>query len=173
MINEFKKFVMRGNFVDLAIGFTVGAAFTTVAKSIVNDLVMPPIGLLIGEVEFKDMFLVLRAGEPEGPYKTLSAAQEAGAVTLNYGVFLNNVIALLLVGFAMFLIVRLVNRLDSAMDEALDEEAPPAEEPSHKKCPYCRDQIAYRAVRCPQCTSRLDGFEAIAERTAGPTSAEG
>lgn len=173
MLSEFKKFVLRGNFVDLAIGFTVGAAFTTVAKSIVNDLIMPPIGLLIGEVEFEDMFLILRAGEPEGPYLTLAAAQEAGAVTLNYGVFLNNVIALVLVGIAMFLIVRLVNRLDSAMDKELDKEPPPPEEPSHKKCPYCRQQIAYRAVRCPECTSRLEGFESTAERTAGPTNAAG
>lgn len=173
MFGEFKKFVMRGNVVDLAIGFTVGAAFTTVAKSVVNDLIMPPIGLVIGEVEFEDMFWVLRAGQPEGPYRTLAAAQEAGAVTVNYGTFINNVLALLLVGFAMFLIVRLINRLDSAMDEVLDDGPTPPEEPAHKKCPYCRDQIAYRAVRCPSCTSRLAGFEETAARVDGPTTAEG
>ncbi len=173
MINEFKKFIMRGNFVDLAIGFTVGAAFTTVVKSAVNDLIMPLTGMVIGEVEFEDTFWVLRAGEPAGPYKTLAAAQEAGAVTINYGLFLNNVLSLLLVGLAMFMIIRLINRLDSAMDQVIDKEPAPADEPAHKKCPYCRAQIAFRAVRCPSCTSRLEGFESVAEQTAGPTTQAG
>lgn len=172
MIQQFKKFIMRGNFVDLAIGFTVGAAFTTVVKSAVEDLIMPPLGWALGSVEFEDMFWVLRQGEPAGPYLTLSGAQEAGAVTMNYGTFINNCISLLLVGLAMFLIVRLVNRMDAAMDAAVDDP-PDEQEPSHKKCPYCRDQIAYRAVRCPSCTSRLEGFEKAAEKYAGPTTAEG
>ena len=173
MLNEFKKFVMRGNVVDLAIGFTVGAAFTTVAKSVVSDLIMPPVGLLIGSVEFEDMFWVLRTGEPSGPYATLAAAQEAGAVTVNYGVFVNNVLALLLVGVVMFLVVRIVNRMDAAMDRDLDDSPPEPEEPAHKKCPFCREQIAFRAVRCPQCTSRLEGFERTAAETGGPTTVEG
>lgn len=172
MIQEFKKFILRGNVVDLAIGFTVGAAFTTVVKSIVNDLIMPPIGLALGSVELEDAFWVLRQGEPAGPYLTLEAAQKAGAVTVNYGLFASNVVALLLVGLAMFFIVRFVNRLDAAMDEAIDD-GPSESEPSHKKCPYCRDQIAYRAVRCPSCTSRLEGFEAQAQKTLGPTTADG
>ena len=173
MLSDFKKFVMRGNFVDLAVGFTVGAAFTTVAKSIVNDIIMPPIGLAIGSVAFEDMFMVLRGGEPAGPYATLAAAHEAGAVTINHGRFINNLLALLLVGLAMFFLVRLLNKLDSAMDEIIDEEPAPGDEPAHKKCPYCRAQIAYRAVRCPSCTSRLAGFEAAAQKTLGPTTADG
>lgn len=173
MIDEFKQFVLRGNVVDLAVGFTVGAAFTTVAKSIVDDLLMPPVGLLVGSVEFEDLFWLLREGQPAGPYSTLAAAQEAGAVTVNYGLFMNNVLALLLVGLAMFVVVRVVNGIDNAMDEAIDGAPPAVEEPSHKKCPYCRHQIAFRAVRCPQCTSRLEGFEEAASRTAGPTTMEG
>lgn len=173
MIQEFKNFVLRGNVVDLAVGFTVGAAFTTVVKSIVNDLIMPPIGLALGSVELEDTFWVLKPGEPAGPYLTLSAAQDAGAVTVNYGLFASNVVALLLVGLAMFFILRLVKRLDSAMDEVIDDDQPAEEEPSFKKCPYCRDQIAFRAVRCPSCTSRLEGFEAQAQKTLGPTTAAG
>lgn len=173
MFGEFKKFILRGNVVDLAIGFTVGAAFTTVAKSIVEDIIMPPVGLLVGSVEFEDLFWVLRSGDPAGPYRTLQAAQEAGAVTINYGVLGNNVLALILVGLAMFVVVRLVNHLDEKMDAVIDGEPPSAEEPSHKKCPYCRGQIAYRAVRCQLCTSRLEGFEQVAEATSGPTTAEG
>lgn len=162
MFDAFKKFIMRGNFVDLAIGFTVGAAFTTVAKSIVNDIIMPPVGLMLGRVDFKDLFWVLRPGEALGPYPTIEQAQEAGAVTLNYGLFINNVLALLIVALAMFIIVRMVNRLDEAMDEALDNEKPPPEEPANKKCPYCRSQIPFKAVRCPECTSKLEGFDAVA-----------
>ncbi len=173
MFNEFKKFIMRGNFVDLAIGFTVGAAFTTVVKSAVNDLLMPPIGMALGSVEFEDSFWLLRDGDPAAPYRTLEAAQEAGAVTVNYGVFVNNVISLLFVGLALFVIVRLVNRLDSAMDEVIDHEPVPEGEPAHKKCPYCRSQIAFRAVRCRECTSRLEGFEQVALETAGPTTEAG
>ena len=173
MLHELKKFILRGNLVDLAVGFTVGAAFTTVVKSSVDDLIMPALGLVIGRVEFEDMFWVLQQGDTAGPYSTLQAAQQAGAVTVNYGVFLNNLLALVLVGIAMFAIVRIVNRLDSAMDVVLDDAEPPADEPSHKKCPYCRAQIAFKAVRCPQCTSRLEGFEAAADRIAGPTTAAG
>ena len=158
MLNEFKKFVMRGSLVDMAIGFTIGAAFTTVVKSLVNDLIMPPIGLALGNVDFKDFFWVLKEGNELPPYPTIEQAQEAGAVTLNYGLFINNVFALLLVALAMFVIVRMVNRIDEAMEHDLPDNSPVADEPSHKKCQYCRSQIAYRAVRCPQCTTRLEGF---------------
>jgi large conductance mechanosensitive channel len=158
MLNQFKKFVMRGNFVDMAVGFTVGAAFTTVAKSIVNDIIMPPVGLVLGRVDFSDLFWVLREGEKLGPYPTIAQAQQAGAVTLNYGMFVNNVLALLIVAAAMFIIVRVVNRLDESMDEEVDKKKSEPNEPSHKKCPYCRIQIPFKAVRCPQCTTRLEGF---------------
>ena len=168
MLREFQKFIMRGNVVDLAIGFTVGAAFTTVAKSVVNDIIMPAVGLVIGQVEFEDLFVVLQPGDPAGPYNTLEAAQKAGAVTINYGVFVNNVLALLLVGLAMFFIVRMINRVDALMDHEVDDKPPEPDEPSHKKCLYCRAQIAYRAVRCPSCTSRLAGFEERARASATP-----
>lgn len=168
MLEEFKKFVMRGNLVEMAIGFTIGAAFTTVVKSLVNDLIMPPIGLALGNVDFKDFFWVLKEGEKLPPYATIEQAQEAGAVTLNYGLFVNNTLALLLVALAMFVIVRTVNRIDEAMDADLPDDSPVADEPSHKKCPYCRSQIAYRAVRCPQCTTRLEGYSAAEAKVDRP-----
>lgn len=157
MLEEFKKFAMRGNVVDLAVGFTVGAAFSTVAKSLVDDVIMPPVGLLMGRANFADLFLLLKSGtEQAPPYATLAEAQAAGAVTLNYGVFINNVIAFLLVALAMFLLVRAINRLDAELEEEFGEgaeKAPAA--PANKKCPYCLSTIPYRATRCPQCTSEL------------------
>jgi len=156
---EFRKFIMRGNLVDLAIGFTVGAAFTTVAKSLVSDIIMPPVGLLLGGVDFKDLFWVLREGEAAAPpYATIEAAQAAGAVTLNYGVFINNMLALLIVAIVMFLVIRAVNRIDDALEREMEAPAAP-EEPTEKKCPFCRSTIAYRATRCPQCTSQLEAAE--------------
>lgn len=161
LIQDFKKFALRGNMIDLAIGFTVGAAFTTVVKSLVSDIIMPPIGLLTGNADFSDLFYVLSVPDgvtvPQAGFQTLKAAQEAGAVTLNYGMFLNNCIALLIVAFAMFLIIRVVNRVDAKLDSALGTNAPKPDEPTEKKCEYCRSTIAYRATRCPQCTSQLEG----------------
>lgn len=161
MLSDFKKFVLRGNLVDLAIGFTVGAAFTTVAKSIVTDIIMPPVGLLLGRVDFEDLFWVLKAGEEPGPYPTIEVAQTAGAVTLNYGRFGNNVLALVLVAIVMFMIIRAVNRVEDLMEEEAGGGKPTPDEPSNKKCPYCRTQIPYRAVRCPQCTTELQGFDKV------------
>ena len=165
IIQDFKKFTLRGNMLDLAIGFTVGAAFTTLVKSLVSDVIMPPIGLVTGGADFADHFWVLSeppSGEiPEGGFATLQAAQEAGAVTLNYGVFLNNCLALLIVAIAMFLIIRAANRIDEELDEAFGEDAP-EEEPTEKKCQYCRTTIAYRATRCPHCTSHLEAASAPA-----------
>lgn len=157
LMAEFKKFALRGNIVDMAIGFTVGAAFTTIAKSVVNDIIMPPVGLLMGRADFSDLFWLLKAGEEQlPPYATLADAQEAGAVTVNYGIFVNNLIAFLLVALVMFLIIRSINRLDEEMEEMFGQEKAPPEEPSHKKCSYCRMQIPFRATRCPQCTSQLE-----------------
>ena len=159
LIEDFKKFALRGNMIDLAIGFTVGAAFTTVVKSLVNDIIMPPIGLLAGNADFSDLFWVLDVPEgvsvPEGGFQTLQAAQDAGAVTLNYGEFFNSCLALCIVALAMFIIIRLVNRLDEQLDEAFGEK-PPEGEPSEKKCDFCRTTIAYRATRCPNCTSKME-----------------
>lgn len=158
IIDEFKKFALRGNMVDLAIGFTVGAAFTTVVKSLVNDIIMPPIGLLTGNADFSDLFWVLDlpddVQEPTGGFQTLADAQTGGAVTINYGQFLNTCLALFIVAVAMFMIIRLVNRLDEQLDEAFGDK-PPEGEPTEKKCDFCRTTIAYRASRCPNCTSEL------------------
>jgi len=165
IIDEFKSFAMRGNVVDLAVGFTVGAAFSTVARSLVDDIIMPPVGLLIGQ-DFADSFIVLQEGNPEiaaQPYETLALAQEAGAVTWNYGLFINTIITFLIVALAMFLIIRFINRLDAQLEEEFGEQPKEPSEPANKKCPYCLQTIPYRATRCPQCTSHL---EARAEHAA-------
>lgn len=155
IVSDFKKFALRGNMVDLTIGFTVGAAFTTIVKSFVNDILMPPVGLLTGQSDFADKFIVLQEGTTAAaPYTTLAEAQAAGAVTINYGIFINNTIAFILVAFAVFLLVRLINRLDDAMQA--DAGAPPApEDPPTKKCQFCRTTIDFQATRCPACTSQL------------------
>lgn len=158
IIDDFKKFAVRGNMIDLAIGFTVGAAFTTVVKSFVNDVIMPPIGMLTGNADFSDLFFILDVPEgvtvPEGGFATLAAAQEVGVVTLNYGLFLNSCLSLLIVAIAMFVIIRLINRVDEELDERFGEPRP-STEPSDKKCDYCRSTIPFRAIRCPNCTSEL------------------
>lgn len=165
MIAEFKKFIMRGNLLDLALGFTVGAAFSTIAKSLVNDIIMPPIGWFIGNSDFADFFWVLAPGDPEAaPYATLAEAQAAGAATINYGLFINNVLAFLVIALVMFGIVRLYNRAEDALEEVMDDPAS-AEDPDQKKCPYCRSTIPFKATRCGQCTSHLE------DATATPTSA--
>lgn len=155
-VEDFKKFALRGNLVELAIGFTVGAAFTTVAKSLVSDIIMPPIGMLLGRVDFADMFVILRQGTQDlPPYASLREAQAAGAVTLNYGLFINSLVALLIVALAMFLIIRAVNRIEDRMEREIPEPDKEEAEPEVKKCPYCRTNISYRATRCPSCTSHL------------------
>jgi large conductance mechanosensitive channel len=159
LLKEFQKFAVRGNLIDLAVGFTVGAAFTTVVKSLVSDVLMPPIGLLTGGADFADLFWVLKspptASAPAAGFATLADAQNAGAVTLNYGLFLNNCLALFLVALAMFAVIRTVNRLDARLEAAFGETPPPPGEPAEKKCEYCRSNIPYRATRCPHCTSEL------------------
>ena len=148
MGKDFKEFILRGNVVDLAVGVIIGAAFGTIVTSLVNDLVMPPIGLLLGNVDFTDLFVVLKDGtKAAGPYATLADAQAAGAVTLNYGVFISRVVAFLIVAFAVYLMVRGVNRLK--------REKTPAAAPVTKECPYCASTIAIKASRCPNCTSQL------------------
>lgn len=117
MLEEFKKFAVKGNMLDMAVGIIVGAAFGTIIQSLVNDVLMPPIGLLLGGVDFTDLFLTLQQGTPAGPYATLAAAQEAGAVTINYGVFVNAVVSFLIVAVAVFLVVRNFNRLKEKQEE--------------------------------------------------------
>ncbi len=124
MLQEFKEFAVKGSALDMAVGIIIGAAFGTIVRSLVDDLLMPPIGLMIGGVDFSDLFVTISQGTTPGPYVTLAAAQEAGAVTLNYGVFVNAVISFLIVAFAVFLVVRSFNRM-RAREEA-EQEAPPA-----------------------------------------------
>jgi large conductance mechanosensitive channel len=146
MLKEFKAFVMRGNVLDLAVGIIIGGAFGTIVKSLVDDVIMPPIGLALGNVDFTNLFLMLKPGlKATPPYPTLADAQAAGAVTINYGSFINNVVTFIIVAFAVFLIVRMANRL-KPQDVAT---------PSTKDCPYCRMAIPVSATRCPHCTSDL------------------
>jgi large conductance mechanosensitive channel len=148
MLKEFKEFAMKGNVVDMAVGIIVGAAFGTIVKSLVDDVIMPPIGLLLGNVDFSNFFLVLKAGKIAGPYATLVDARTAGAVTLNFGMFLNTIISFLIVSFAVFLLIKQINRL-----KRTEEQAPAA--PTTQECPFCLSVIALKATRCPHCTSQL------------------
>lgn len=144
MLKEFKEFAMRGNVLDMAIGIIIGAAFGKIVSSFVNDILMPPIGLLLGRVDFSNLFINL-SGEP---YASLTEAKAAGAPTINYGVFLNTVLDFVIVAFAVFLVIRQINRL-----RRQPEPAPAA--PTTKECPYCFSVISIRATRCPYCTSEV------------------
>ena len=146
--DEFREFAVKGNVVDMAVGIMVGGAFTTVVKSVVDDLIMPPISLLTGGLDFANKFIVLREGsKAAGPYPTLADAQAAGATVLSYGQFINAVVAFLIVAMALFVVVRWVNRL--RRPETKDA-------PSTKACPFCREPIHLEARRCPRCTSELE-----------------
>jgi large conductance mechanosensitive channel len=152
MLKEFKEFAMRGNVVDMAVGIIIGAAFGTIVKSLVDDIIMPPIGLLLGKVDFSNLFLVIKQGAVAGPFATLAEAHKAGAVTVNYGIFFNTVISFLIVAFAVFLLIRGINQLKRA------EEAPP-QEPTTKDCPSCFSTISIKATRCAFCTSELQAAQ--------------
>lgn len=161
IINELKTFAMRGNLIDMAVGFTVGAAFSTIAKSLVSDVVMPPVGLILGSSDFSDLFIVLKEGAAAaGPYVTLLEAQQAGAVTINFGLFVNSVIAFMLITIVMFFLIRFTTRIEQKFDAQFGDE-PVEGEPTEKKCPYCRSVIHIRALRCPACTSNLDEVSAV------------
>ncbi len=144
MLKEFKEFAMRGNVLDMTIGIILGAAFGSIVTSFVNDVLMPPIGLLLGGVDFANLYVTLSGGH----YASLADAQQAGAVTINYGLFINTVLDFLIVAFAIFLVVRQINRMRRKPEPA------PAE-PTTKKCPYCLSDIPIQATRCPNCTSQL------------------
>ena len=148
MWQEFKAFVMRGNVMDLAVGVIIGAAFGSVVKSLVDDVLMPPIGLVTGGVDFGEKYVLLKEGAVVGPYNSLAAAKEAGAVTMNYGAFINNLIAFLIVALAVFVLVKAVNRMYNRPAEATPDTRP---------CPFCTMTIAKAATRCPNCTSTLAG----------------
>ncbi len=148
MLKEFKEFALRGSVVDMAIGIVIGAAFGAIVTSLVNDIIMPPIGLLLGRVDFNNLYILLKAGDPTPPYPSLADAQAAGAVTINYGLFISAVLGFIIVAFVVFLIIRSINRMRR------EEEAPPPE-PTTKECPYCFSEISINATRCAHCTSQL------------------
>ena len=145
MLKEFKAFAMRGNVVDMAVGIIIGAAFGTIIGTMVSDVLMPPIGLLLGNVDFSNLFVVLKDGKIAGPYATVAAAKGAGAVTLNYGLFLNTVVNFLIVAFAIFFLIRGMNALKKKE----------AAQPTTKECPHCLSTIPVKATRCGHCTSEL------------------
>jgi large conductance mechanosensitive channel len=143
VLKEFKEFAMRGNVLDMAVGIIIGAAFGKIVTSLVNDVIMPPIGLLLGKVDFSSLYINLSGQD----YASLAEAQKAGAATFNYGIFLNTIINFVIVAFAVFLLIRQVNRF------AKKKEAPAA--PTTKECPHCLSNIPIKATRCPHCTSQL------------------
>lgn len=149
MFKEFKEFAMRGNVVDMATGIIIGGAFGTIVKSLVDDVIMPPIGLLLGGVDFSNLFVVLKTGATPGPYAALANAKSAGAVTINYGLFFNSLVSFLIVAFSVFMLIKGVN--------ALSRKPEKAPEPTAKNCPYCATSIPIQAVRCPHCTSEIRG----------------
>ena len=148
IVKEFREFAIKGNVVDMAVGIIIGGAFGTVVRSLVDDVIMPPVGMLIGNVDFAELFITLRPGSVEGPYPTIAAAKEAGAVTLNIGLFINALISFLIVGFAVFMLVKSINRMKR-------EEPVPPPAPTEKPCPHCAMTIPLAATRCPHCTSEL------------------
>ena len=149
MLKEFKEFAMKGNALDMAIGIIIGAAFGTIVKSLVSDVIMPPIGLLLGNVDFSSLFILLKSGaKVAGPYASLADAQAAGAVTLNYGIFINSIVSFLIIAFSVFLVVKSFNQFKRKKEV-------PAAAPTTKSCPYCYTVIPIQATKCPACTSGL------------------
>jgi len=149
-LNEFKKFIARGNVMDMAVGIIIGAAFTKIVNSLVADIIMPPLGILLGNIDFTNWFIVLKDGaQTASPYVSLEAAKAAGATTLNIGFFINSIISFLIVAFAIFSILKVINK----MKEEPKPEAPA--EPTTKECPHCFSTINIKATKCPNCTSDL------------------
>lgn len=145
MWKEFKEFALKGSVLDMAIGIIIGAAFAPIVKSLVDDIIMPPIGLLLGGVDFTNLFAVVREGTPGDPYASLEAAKAAGAVTLNYGVFANTIVTFLIIAFAIFLMVKVINRWRA--------QAPA--ETNTRECPQCMSTIPIKARRCASCTMEV------------------
>ena len=148
MWKEFKEFAVKGSVIDMAVGIVIGAAFGTIVKSFVSDIIMPPIGLLLGGVDFSNIFTVLQEGTTPAPYATLEAANEAGAVVMSWGAFFNTIISFLIIAGAIFFVIRYINSLKR-------EEEKPEKAPTVKSCEYCKTEISIEATRCPNCTSEL------------------
>jgi large conductance mechanosensitive channel len=154
MLKDFKAFIMRGNVVDMAVGIIIGAAFGPIVGSFVKDIIMPPIGLALGKVDFANLFVVLKQGATAGPYASLAEAQAAGAVSINYGTFINTIINFIIIAAVVFFfVVRPVAQLNAR--QKAKEPVPPPAAPITKECPFCNTQIPIKAQRCPNCTSQL------------------
>ncbi len=153
MLQQFREFAIKGNAIDMAVGIIIGAAFTTVVNSIVDDVITPVLGLLTGRIDFTNKFWVLSEGDVPGPYNTVRGAEEAGAVVLSYGMLINAIISFLIVAIVLFLLVRWINNLRRS-------DTPPA--PTTRACPYCKSHIDNAATRCPQCTSEVEPVPAPA-----------
>ena len=148
MLKEFREFAVKGNVMDMAVGIIIGAAFGAIIGSFVKDVIMPPIGLLLGNVDFANLYVLLKSGPTPGPYASLTAANAAGAVTLNYGLFINTIINFLIIALAIFMVVKGMNSMKR-------KQPAPAAAPTTKDCPYCFTAIPIKATRCPSCTSEL------------------
>ena len=148
MLKEFKEFAMKGSMLDMAIGIIIGAAFGAIVKSLVSDVIMPPIGLLLGNVDFSNIFMVIKGGATPGPYATLDAAKEAGAIVISWGVFINTLINFLIIAFVLFLVIRSMNRMKRKQEA-------PAAAPTTKECPHCLSAIPMKASRCAFCTQEV------------------
>lgn len=147
MMKEFREFAIKGNVIDMAVGIIIGAAFGPIVGSLVGDVIMPPIGLLLGNVDFSNLFVIIKDGATPGPYYSVAAAKALGAVTINYGTFINTIINFVIVAFAVFMMIRIINRLR--------REQPAPAVPTTKECPHCFSTVHIKAVRCPNCTSSL------------------
>lgn len=151
ILTEFKKFAMRGNVMDMAVGIIIGAAFGKIVDSLVKDMIMPPLGILLGKINFANLFFVLRDGPKiPSPYESLEMAQQAGAVTLNVGSFVNTIISFIIVAFAVFMLIKIMNTLQERLEHNEKQAAP-----STKACPYCYTNINIKATKCPACTADL------------------
>jgi len=150
MLKEFKEFALKGNVMDMAVGIILGVAFGAIVKSLVDDLLMPPLGLILGSADFSNLFFIVKEGATAGPFATLADAQKAGAVTINYGLFVNAVVNFVIVAFAIFLVIRNLNKLRRVVEKPEAEAAA-----TNKDCPYCLSSIPIKATRCPNCTSEL------------------
>ena len=150
MFKEFKEFALKGNVMDMAVGIILGVAFGAIVKSLVDDLLMPPLGLLLGSADFTNLFLIIKEGATPGPFATLADAHKAGAVTINYGLFVNAIVNFVIVAFALFLAIRNINKIRRMAEKPQAEAVP-----TTKDCPYCLSSIPIKATRCPNCTSEL------------------
>ncbi|MBK7140614.1 MAG: large conductance mechanosensitive channel protein MscL [bacterium] len=148
MLKEFKEFAMRGNVMDMAIGIIIGAAFGPIVGSLVSDVIMPPIGMLMGNVDFSNLFVVLQEGAQAGPYASVAGAKAAGAVTINYGLFINTIINFVIVAFAVFMLVKGMNKMKR-------EQPAPAAAPTTRECPFCLSTIPLKATKCAHCASEV------------------